>query len=99
MSTIVRASCPMCGPVDLVPADVTLTLYDPTGNPSYRFLCPICSVTVQKPACASTVALLLSASTPTEVLLVPDEALEPHSGPAFCLDDLIDWHFELQRTD
>jgi hypothetical protein len=78
---------------------------------TYRFTCPTCMDAVEKRADRKIVALLVSAGvdvagratlTETEELFEPDEepAEDPRgplpAGPAFTIDDLIDFHFRLQ---
>ena len=78
---------------------------------SYRFTCPTCMDAVEKRADRKIVALLVSAGvdvagratlTETEELFEADEELpeDPRGslppGPAFTIDDLIDFHFRLQ---
>ena len=78
---------------------------------TYRFTCPTCMDDVEKRADRKIVALLVSAGvdvagratlTETEELFEAEETLfedprEPlPSGPAFTIDDLIDFHFRLQ---
>ena len=79
---------------------------------TYRFTCPTCMDAVEKRADRKIVALLVSAGvdvagrstlTDTEELFQPEEARpveDPRgplpAGPAFSIDDLIDFHFRLQ---
>ena len=53
--TRIRATCPLCGEVELKPEDVRLEIVrDAAGEvgegSSYRFPCPTCSEMVRKPA-------------------------------------------------
>jgi hypothetical protein len=94
--TIIQASCPVCGDVTLTPSDVTLTVCVLPELSSYAFVCPTCSSVVRKPACDHTVGLLTDGGVRVEVLHIPAEALEPHTGPALTADDLLDLHLQLQ---
>ncbi len=106
--TRIRASCPVCGEVDLQPADVTLHLVrhgdEDVGDGScYRFACPACLDVVTKPADERIAALLQTGGVEVE-LLGPDAGREPHpelppGGPALTPDDLLDLHQLLERDD
>lgn len=78
---------------------------------TYKFTCPTCMDAVEKRADRKIVALLVSAGvdvagratlTETEELFDAEEVLpeDPRGplppGPAFTIDDLIDFHFRLQ---
>jgi hypothetical protein len=77
---------------------------------TYRFTCPTCMDAVEKRADRKIVALLVSAGvdvagratlTETERLFdEPEPTAAPSdprpSGPAFTIDDVIDFHFRLQ---
>jgi hypothetical protein len=78
---------------------------------TYRFTCPTCMDAVEKRADRKIVALLVSAGvdvagratiTQTAELFEPEEERpeDPRGplppGPAFTIDDLIDFHFRLQ---
>ena len=95
--TTIRATCPQCGEVDITPEAILLSLRHPTGLGSYRFSCPGCFDTVEKPADRKVMALLLSAGVEledapaqAEMPLEAPEAIEQHfGGPPFTVDDLI----------
>lgn len=79
--TRIRASCPICGEVDLRPDDVTLRVVRAdnglVGDGScYRFCCPDCDELVTKPA-DERIAQLLSTGG------VPIETVEPSGPEAF----------------
>lgn len=111
--TRIRATCPTCGEVDLRPADVSLQIvrlqqdeeHEVREGSTYRFDCPTCEEQVTKPADARIARLLTTGGV--DVAVVDVETLdrrEPHpeappAGPAFTLDDLIDFHFLLADHD
>jgi hypothetical protein len=104
--TTIRATCPQCGEVDITPEAILLSLRHPAGLGSYRFSCPGCYDTVEKPADRKVMALLLSAGVELED--APAEApvedaavvLEQHSGgPPLTVDDLIAFRSLLQDDD
>jgi predicted RNA-binding Zn-ribbon protein involved in translation (DUF1610 family) len=57
--TIIRATCPACGEVDLAPEEVFLDLR--ATPPGYGFDCPRCGGRVRKTADRIVAAMLLSA--------------------------------------
>src|SRR5437773_4542391 len=59
--TTIRTTCPQCGEVDMTPEAILLSIRDQSGEGSYRFSCPRCRDTVEKPADRKVAALLLSA--------------------------------------
>jgi hypothetical protein len=88
----------------MTPESILLSIRDTAGEGSYRFSCPTCMNTIEKPADRKVVALLLSAGVELE-----DEAgleigepaehaiIEQHRpGPPLTIDDLIEFHFLLQ---
>ena len=98
--TTIKASCPVCGEVELRPADLTLTVMPPAHlSSSYSFTCPGCTDVVRKPADEHVVQLLVSGGVRPEVVEVPEEALELHLGPALSYDDLLDLALQLEATD
>lgn len=53
--TRIRATCPDCGEIDLLPADIALHIVrgddgEVGDGSNYRFACPTCTVVVTKPA-------------------------------------------------
>lgn len=68
-----------------------------TRHHSYRFRCPICSMTAVKPAGSGVVTLLLRAGVPVEHWNLPLEFAErPEHGEVINHDDLIDIHQALE---
>src|SRR5439155_992901 len=59
--TTIRTTCPRCGEVDMCPESILLSIRDRAGEGSYRFSCPTCMNTIEKPADRKVLALLLSA--------------------------------------
>ena len=71
--TRIRASCPICGEVDLRPDDVTLRVVRAesglVGEGScYRFCCPDCDELVTKPADERIAQLLSTGGVPIETV-------------------------------
>lgn len=106
--TRIRASCPECGEIDLLPEDVVLhVVRAPDGlvatGSNYRFSCPDCAGTVTKPADDRIAQLLTTGGVPIEETAA-EPALPPHPeapshGPAFTRDDLLDLHLLLATDD
>src|SRR5947207_3480947 len=104
--TTIRTTCPRCGEVDMSPESILLSIRDRAGEGSYRFSCPTCMKTIEKPADRKVVALLLSAGVElsSEAAGHPDGAPAelPESperyrpGPPLTIDDVISFHFLLQ---
>ena len=97
--TIVRATCPSCGDVELSVHQLSAILCITTNEGSYAFQCPQCGVAVVKDAEAHVVDLLVSAGVQLSVFELPAELTEVHAGPAFTHDDLLAFHERLQQDD
>jgi len=70
--TTIRTSCPLCGDIELAPADLTLRLAPCRGTGTYQFRCPHCEEWRQRPAAHRVVSILLATGVPYEV--ADDEA-------------------------
>ena len=92
------------------PEAILLSIRDQRGEGSYRFACPECLNTIEKPADRKVVAMLLSAGVELADAGTDDlehepepeyyEPLELHSGgPPFTVDDLITFHFLLKDDE
>jgi predicted RNA-binding Zn-ribbon protein involved in translation (DUF1610 family) len=104
--TTIRTTCPRCGEVDMGPEAILLSVQDNGKEGSYRFTCPSCADDVEKRADRKIVALLVSAGVDIDrgeqprhpELFDGDEdgqGLVPQ-GPAFSIDDVIEFHFLLE---
>jgi len=109
--TTIRTTCPRCGEVDMGPEAISLSVRSSGREGSYRFTCPRCDDSVEKRADRKIVALLVSAGVDLEPRGAsemgeslfdqePTEFVEPlehvADGPAFTIDDVIEFHFLLQ---
>jgi predicted RNA-binding Zn-ribbon protein involved in translation (DUF1610 family) len=110
--TTIRTTCPRCGEVDMGPEAILLSVLHGGREGTYRFTCPTCLDGVEKRADRKIVALLVSAGVDVsgrgevEERTMPmfeeesEEQVDPRGrlpeGPAFTIDDLIDFHFTLQ---
>jgi hypothetical protein len=96
--TTIRATCPQCGEVEMDARSILLQVEQESGEGSYSFDCPSCELPVEKPADRKIVLLLMSAGV--EVMEPQEVSSEVRpSGPPLTSDDLIDFHFLLQRDD
>ena len=95
----IRASCPTCGDVELSTAEVRVLMCSSTSEGSYVFRCPTCEMAVSKPADANVVEVLVASGVRLSTWHLPAELDEEHDGPAIGYDDILDFHFGLQRDD
>ncbi len=102
MATI-KATCPMCGDVDLTPRQVRVrvveALEESHSRRTYSFGCPTCHEDVEKPADEEVVRLLTSAGVAVQRVPVPAEARERHEGSPLGYDDLLDLVLWLETHD
>ena len=94
-----RASCPTCDDVELTSADLTVVVCADTNKGSYSFRCPGCRQRVVKDAEARIIDLLVSAGVKMSVWTLPAELYEPKLGSPITYDDLLEFHFLLERPD
>lgn len=92
----IEVGCPGCGLVSLTEDDVILRLV-PTST--YEFCCPGCGDFIHRLADSRVVRLLISAGVIPIQPHVPAEIFEDRNGPPLTLDDLIDFHEELESDD
>ena len=101
--TTIRATCPRCGEVEMDAQAILLSIRESDGEGVYSFTCPSCFDTVEKPADRKVVMLLLSAGvdvtqiTENTVTAISEEV--PADLPPLTADDLIDFHFLLEKED
>jgi hypothetical protein len=104
--TTIRTTCPRCGEVDMGPEAIMLSVRENGREGSYRFTCPSCADDVEKRADRKIVALLVSAGVDVagsgggmaQDALFDQETWAPEAptGPAFTIDDVIEFHFLLK---
>ena len=102
--TVILTICPNCGEVTVSPEDILLHVLPGGRQGVYSFSCPTCTDDVEKRANRKVMALLVSAGVEVEDRTnhpsnLPPAEPDPRGslpqGPAFTLDDLIDFHFLL----
>jgi uncharacterized Zn finger protein len=96
MMTVIKATCPSCGDVELTPQQVRLVTSNLPDGSYYSFTCEACGDLVRKPAGAEVVRLLRVGGVVAERVHVPAEALEEHDGPPLSWDDVLDFEVWLQ---
>ena len=97
--TTIKASCPMCGDVELTPAQVRLVICSELDWSYYAFVCTSCNEEIRKPADEQIMTLLISGGVVAETWEIPGEALEPHDGPSIGYDDVLDFVLNLHDVD
>lgn len=97
--TTIKASCPVCGDVELRPAQLRLVVSNVPERSYYSFRCTTCTDEVRKPADEQVVALLVSGGVQPERWDIPSEALEEHNGPAISYDDILDFALATAQLD
>ena len=96
--TVIKATCPSCGDVELTPQQIRLVTSNLPDGSYYSFTCDACGDLVRKPAGAEVVRLLRVGGVVAERVHVPAEALEEHPGPPLTYDDLLDFGTWLQTA-
>ncbi len=97
--TTIKATCPLCGEIDLTADDILLLIVGNPGVNTYGFSCPDCREFIQKPADDRVVRLLLSGGVLPTMIHIPAEALERRDGPPIDHDDLLAFHEMLAQDD
>ncbi len=89
--TIIKATCPCCGDVELTRDQVSLTVHPVKDRSSYAFVCPQCGDEVRKPAGAEVIRLLKMGGVTAVRVDMPAEAAEVHEGPRITEDECLDF--------
>jgi hypothetical protein len=99
MATI-RASCAVCGDVELTTADVEVRVCSEDNQGTYLFRCPGCELVVVKAAEPRIIELLVASGVRLSTWSLPAELTEPHpEGDPISHDDLLDFHALMERDD
>jgi hypothetical protein len=98
--TRVEATCPTCGTIECVVADLELGVCSFRPASYYAFQCPACSEWVHKQADARVIEILIAEGVQPYHFDLPAEALErPIEGPSFTEDDVLDLMLEVEAED
>lgn len=97
--TTIKASCPVCGDVELKPAQLRLVVCNRADWSYYAFTCTSCSDEVRKPADDEVIALLVSGGVLAQRWTIPAEALEERTGSPISYDDVLDFALALETVD
>jgi endogenous inhibitor of DNA gyrase (YacG/DUF329 family) len=89
--TIIKATCPSCGDVELSRDQVRLVVHPVADRSFYGFTCTLCGEPVRKPAGDEVVRLLTMGGVIAERIVVPAEALEQHEGAPISADEVLDF--------
>jgi predicted RNA-binding Zn-ribbon protein involved in translation (DUF1610 family) len=93
----VHSRCPDCGDVELAPARLKFRLCMDTRSWSCCFRCPQCGFAVAHETQSHTARAALVLGAEIEAWQLPAELEEPRpGGPAWTLDDVLDFHTALQ---
>jgi hypothetical protein len=94
----ISANCPSCGRIEVGADEIRLTVFVNRPELShYDFHCDFCNDDISKPVTEPIVSILVAANVSSLFIEIPAEALEPHTGPAICWDDILD--FESSTPD
>ena len=97
--TTIKASCPVCGDVELTPDQLRLVVCTRSEWSYYAFCCTRCGDEVRKPADDEIVALLMSGGVAATPWHIPAEAMEEHTGAVISYDELLDFALWLDSHD
>ncbi|MBL8121811.1 hypothetical protein JNM87_03610 [Candidatus Saccharibacteria bacterium] len=97
--TIIKATCPCCGDIELTRDQVHLTVHPIKTKSFYKFVCPQCGDEVCKPAGAEVIRLLKMGGVVAVPIDVPSEATEPHPVGTITMDEVLDFTNQLARLD
>ncbi|MGN6090565.1 MAG: hypothetical protein ACTHMZ_07740 [Actinomycetes bacterium] len=97
--TTIKATCPLCGDVDLTPAQLRLVVASKPGLSYYAFTCEGCQDEVRRSASDDVIRALVTGGVKPQHWDVPDEALELKTGPLLTYDDLLDMHLAMRSID
>jgi len=97
--TTIRASCSICGDVELTVDDVEVRICETTDVGEYTFDCPECSHLVRREAEPRIIDLLVASGVRLVNWTIPAELMETHDGPALTHNDLLLFHSLLEDDD
>ena len=95
---ILDVDCPSCGLIELEQDQAWLVIASEPSLSHYAFECPRCG-TVARYHAEEVIVDALAPLLAVEMLDVPAEALETHTGPALTVDDLLDLCLALDTLD
>lgn len=99
MATI-RASCAVCGDVELTTQDVQVRVCVDDNQGTYSFRCPECEMVVVKAAEPRIIELLVASGVRLSRWSLPAELGEARAGgEPINHDDLLDFHALMERDD
>ncbi len=96
----IRVACARCGVIRVTLPELTLRMCVDDGSWSYCFRCPNCGLANAQETEATAITPLLAIGAPVQPWYLPTELTEEHgTEPELTLDDLLDFHLLLERSD
>lgn len=92
----VRVFCHDCGDVVVDKKGLQVRICAETQQCSYNFFCPGCTKRVARRTTLEILQKLVNCGVKLKVWHLPDELRQIATGPNFTIDDVIDFHFDLQ---
>ena len=89
--TIIKATCPVCGDVELTHEQIRLVMHPVRDRSFYEFVCGTCEEEVRKPAGPEVVRLLRLGGVVAETPDIPGEALEERPETELTMDEVLDF--------
>lgn len=89
---LIRATCSDCGDIELRSRDLTVRICNDSGEGTYLFRCPVCSMTEIKDADDQVIDILTAAGVKCVEWTLPKELDERPTGEAITHDDVLDFH-------
>lgn len=96
--SIIKATCVMCGEIELSPAEIRLVVCTRPQLSFYSFNCGKCQNEVRNSATSQIITLLSGGGVAIETWVIPAEALEEHPGPPISYDDVLDFALAMKRS-
>jgi hypothetical protein len=95
----IRTTCPHCGPLSLAGDGINVRVCANDRRASYWFCCPECGTRVAFALSRRKLELLIEFGFAFDVWTMPAEVDERPDGPPLTLDDVLDFHLLLTRSD
>lgn len=97
--TTIKATCPVCGEVELTAAQVRLMVCSVSERSYYAFDCTGCVDEIRKAADKHVVSLLIAGGVAATAWQIPAEALEERVGAPISYDDILDFALRMRSAD
>lgn len=99
--TVIKATCPECGDVDLSPSDLVIEVEETLSGPvrMFAFDHAACATHVRGYPSEESAIALEKAGVRVLHFRLPAEAREPHEGPTITEDDVIGFGRWLEQVE